>query len=179
MKINNKLSNHFLSGLEKIRFQLAHPDALLLLALFGLITGFLAGGVIVLFRFVVEKTQDYLLPGSGAENYESLAPILHFLFPVIASIFLAILFYKWAGGIKVLGVARVMERVAYHQGHLTARGFIIQFLGAGIAIIGGHSVGREGPHAYLGATAASLLGQSLKFPTIVFEPWWQVVQQQV
>lgn len=150
--------------IERLRFRLARPDALLPLAFLGLITGFLSGGVIVLFRFIVENTQDALLPGTGAENYEALPSLYHFLFPVIASILLAILFYKWAKGIRVLGVARVMERVAYHQGHLTLRGFIMQFIGAGIAIIGGHSVGREGPHAYLGATASSLFGQFFRLP---------------
>ncbi len=151
-------------SMDALRFRLSRPDALLHLAFFGLITGFLAGGVIVLFRLMVEKTQDYLLPGKGPENYEALPSIYHFAFPVIASLVLAFVFYKWSKGIRVLGVARVMERVAYHQGHLTLRGFFIQFIGAGVAIIGGHSVGREGPHAYLGATASSLFGQFFRLP---------------
>jgi len=160
----NTLKQKISDGLEAVRFRLARPDALLHLALFGLITGFLSGGVIVLFRLFVENIQDYLLPGNGAENYEELPPLLHFLFPLIASCILAFVFYKWAKGIRVLGVARVMERIAYHQGHLTLRGFIIQFVGAAVAIIGGHSVGREGPHAYLGATASSLFGQLFRLP---------------
>jgi len=164
MRIFHQLQKKWHAWLEAMRFRLARPDALIHLAFLGLITGFLAGGVIVLFRLVVEKTQDYLLPGTGPENYEALAPLLQFLFPVVASILLAILFYQWSKGIRVLGVARVMERIAYHQGYLTLRGFFMQFIGAGIAIIGGHSVGREGPHAYLGATAASLFGQYFHLP---------------
>jgi len=160
----NTLKDSFSKRLETLRFKLARPDALLLLAAFGLMTGFLAGGVIVLFRLLVETTQDFLLPGDGAENYEMLKPILHFLFPVISSIILAFIFYKYSKGIRVLGVARVMERIAYHQGHHTVRGFILQSVGAAVAIIGGHSVGREGPHAYLGASASSLLGQFFKLP---------------
>lgn len=146
------------------RFRLAGPDALLQLALMGLLTGFAAGGVIVLFRFLVEEIQDYLLPGDGAENYEALELVVRFLFPIIAGVLLALLFYKGAKNIRVVGVARVMERMAYHQGYLTVRGFFIQFFGAAIAIIGGHSVGREGPHIYLGAASGSLLGQSLNLP---------------
>lgn len=146
------------------QFRLARQDALIHLAILGLITGFLAGGVIVLFRLSVEKTQDYLLPGKGPENYEALPTMMQFLFPFVASVVLAYIFYKWSKGIRVLGVARVMERVAYHQGQLTWRGFFMQFVGAAVAIIGGHSVGREGPHAYLGAGAASLFGQLFKLP---------------
>lgn len=160
----NTIKQKFSDGLEALRFRLARPDALLHLAFFGLITGLLSGGVIVLFRLLVEHTQDYLLPGEGAENYEMLPPILYFLFPVISSIILALLFYKYSKGIRVLGVARVIERVAYHQGYLTPRGFILQLVGAAVAIIGGHSVGREGPHAYLGASASSLFGQFFKLP---------------
>lgn len=160
----NTLKQSFSKRLETWRFRLARPDALLHLAFFGLITGLLSGGVIVLFRLLVEHTQDYLLPGDGAENYEMLSPVFHFLFPVISSILLAFVFYKYSKGIRVLGVSRVMERVAYHQGHLTLRGFILQWVGAAIAIIGGHSVGREGPHAYLGASASSIFGRFFKLP---------------
>jgi H+/Cl- antiporter ClcA len=161
-KLFNKKNKQ--SWIESLRFRLARPDALLLLAVLGLITGFLAGGVIVLFRLVVEHTQDYLLPGNNPDNYEALSTGLRILFPIIASILLALMFYKSAKGIRVLGIARVMERMEYHQGYLSVREFFLQFLGSGIAIIGGHSVGREGPHVHLGATSGSLFGQVLKLP---------------
>ncbi len=164
MQINRKLQNKWDESLETLRFRLARPDALLQLALLGLVTGFLAGGVIVLFRLLVEGSQDVLLPGKGSENYEELSAGLRFLLPLISGILLALLFYKLAKGIRVLGIARVMERMAYHQGYMTVRGFFMQFFGAAIAIIGGHSVGREGPHVYLGASAGSLFGQFFKLP---------------
>ena len=150
--------------MESFHFRLARPDALLQLAILGLVTGFIAGGVIVIFRLIVESTQDYLLPGNGPENYEALNSDIRFLFPILASVLLALLFYKSSKGLRVLGIARVMERMAYHQGYLTVREFVLQFLGAGIAIIGGHSVGREGPHVHLGAASGSLFAQSLKLP---------------
>ena len=150
--------------MEALRFNLARPDALLQLALLGLIAGFLAGGVIVFFRLLVESTQDYLLPGNNPYNYEALSTGLRFIFPIVSSILLALIFYKGAKGIRVLGVARVMERMEYHQGYLSVREFFLQFFGSAIAIIGGHSVGREGPHVHLGATSGSLFGQLLKLP---------------
>jgi len=160
----DRIKNKSQLWLESLRFRLARPDALLQLALLGLITGFIAGGVIVLFRILVEHSQDYLLPGNGSENFEALNAGMRFLFPVISGFLLALLFYKGSKGIRVLGVARVMERMAYHQGYMSVRGFVMQFLGAAIAIIGGHSVGREGPHVYLGAASGSLFGQSFKLP---------------
>ena len=70
MQNENNHPKKWSNTLESIRFRLARPDALLLLALLGLLTGFLAGGVIVLFRFLVENSQDFLLPATGSENYE-------------------------------------------------------------------------------------------------------------
>lgn len=164
MQNNSKLQKKWHDKLEALRFRLARPDALLHLAFLGLITGFLAGGVIVIFRLLVEGTQDQLLPGNSSENYEALDSGIRFLFPLISGVLLALLFYKGAKGIRVLGIARVMDRMAYHQGYLTVRGFFMQFFGAAIAIIGGHSVGREGPHVYLGAATGSLFGQSMTLP---------------
>ncbi len=164
MKLHQKAQQYFCDWLEKERFHLSRPDALLHLALLGVISGFLAGGTIVLFRFVVENIQDTLLPGQGAENYEELAASLRFLLPVLSSLLLALLFYHSSKGIRVLGIAHVIERMAYHQGYLTLRAFLLQFFGAAFAIIGGHSVGREGPHVHLGASIASLFGQMIKAP---------------
>lgn len=159
------LFKHFASKwAERFQFRLAGPDALLQLAILGLITGVITGVVIVAFRLLVEEIQDLLLPGSGSEGYERLSSELRFLFPVIAGLLLAFLFYRFSKGIRVLGIARVMERMAYHQGYMTIRGFCIQFVGAAIAMIGGHSVGREGPHVYLGGASGSLFGQFLNLP---------------
>ncbi len=134
------------------------------LALVGLITGFLAGGVIILFRLIVETIQEGILPGTGSDNYEDLSTIEHFLLPVLGGVLLALLFYLYSRNQRVLGIAKVIDRLTYHQGYFTVRGFFIQFVGAAIAIICGHSVGREGPHVYLGASISSLFAQSISLP---------------
>jgi len=146
----------FSQQLDILRLHLSRPDALIQLAFLGLITGFLTGGIIVLFRVIVEKSQSGLLAGN-AENYEALSLEARFLFPVVGSILIAVMFRYFSNGLHVLGVARVMERMAYHQGYLTLRGFFLQFFGAAIAIISGHSVGREEPNVFLGAAASSLM----------------------
>lgn len=159
-----RLTNHWAERLDETRIRLARSDALLHLAALGLLTGLLAGAVIVGFRLFVEGVQDLMLPGQGAENYEALPFWARWLLPIAAAVLLAIMFRWFARGLHVLGVARVLERMAYHQGECTPRAFLLQFFGAAIAIIGGHSVGREGPHIFLGASAGSLLGQQLSVP---------------
>ena len=164
MQFRERLNSRWHAWLESLRLHLSRPDALLQLAAMGLLSGILAGSVIVLFRFMVEGFQDFMLPGSGAENYEALPAWARVALPVGGGLLLGIIFRLWSDGLYVLGIARVMERLAYHQGYLTLRGFFLQFCGAAVAIISGHSVGREGPHVYLGAAAASLFGQRLALP---------------
>lgn len=159
-----KLRERFDPVSERLLLKLARANTLLPLALIGLITGIASGGVIVAFRLIVENSQLAILPGDHPEAYEALDPWLRLLLPIVAGLLIGLLFQRAAGGDYVLGVARVMERLAYHQGYLHARGFFLQFFGAAIAIIGGHSVGREGPNIYLGAAAGSLLGQYFQLP---------------
>ncbi|PUD99593.1 MAG: chloride channel protein [Candidatus Sedimenticola endophacoides] len=148
--------------LDEWRLHLARPDALIQLALLGLATGMVAGGVILLFRLAVEGAQAGLLP--GAEAYEALPPWLRLALPLGGGALIGWLFHRHGRGLHVLGVARVMERMAYHQGYLSLRESLLQFAGAALTIVSGHSVGREGPHIYLGAAGGSLLGQALGLP---------------
>jgi len=149
--------------LESLQLRLARPDALAQLAFLGILAGIMTGIVIVAFRLLAEGVLALLLSGDP-ENYEALAWQYRALLPIIAGLFLILLFQFASKGIHVLGVARVMERMAYHQGHLRLRELLLQFFGAAAAIIGGYSVGREGPHVHLGASSGSLLGQWLHLP---------------
>lgn len=166
-KVFDKIRNRLAERLDESRIRLARPDALVQLAALGLLTGVIAGGVIVLFRLFVEGVQEALLPGEGPENFEALPVWARFALPLAAAVLLAAMFRWGSKGVQVLGVARVMERMAYHQGRCTYRAFFLQFFGAAIALIGGHSVGREGPHIFLGASSGSLLGQRLSLPNNV------------
>ncbi len=149
--------------MDDLRINLSQPDALIQLAFLGLISGLISGFIIVAFRLLVESSQIVLLQGI-VENFEVLSLEQRVLYPVVGSIFIALLFRYSSKGIRVLGIARVIESMALSQGYLSLRGFFLQFFGAAIAIISGHSVGREGPIVFLGAASSSLLGQSLRLP---------------
>jgi H+/Cl- antiporter ClcA len=149
--------------LESLQLKLARPEALAQLAFLGILAGIMTGVVIVAFRLLAEGVLALILSGDP-ENYEALAWQYRALLPILAGLFLILLFQFASKGIHVLGVARVMERMAYHQGHLRLRELLLQFFGAAAAIIGGYSVGREGPHVHLGASSGSLLGQWLRLP---------------
>ncbi len=150
--------------LDEARIRLARPNALMSLSLLGLLTGVLAGGVIVLFRLAIEGAEEFILPGKGPENFEALGLQARFLLPLLAALLLVGMFRWFSRGIHVLGVAHVLERMDRHQGRISSRAFLLQFFGAVLAIAGGHSVGREGPSVFLGAASGSLLAKRLALP---------------
>ncbi|MGI9304889.1 MAG: chloride channel protein, partial [Gammaproteobacteria bacterium] len=150
--------------LDEFRVNLSRPDAMLQLALLGILSGLLAGGIIVVFRLGVEGVQSHFLPGGSSENFEDLPVAVRFLLPIAGALVIAACFAVLGKGQKVVGLLHVMERLAYHQGYLSLRGLVLQFVGAGVAIASGHSVGREGPSVHLGAASSSQLGQYLALP---------------
>ena len=135
------------------------------MSVLGLVCGILTALVIIAFRLLTESAQGMLLPGGDPENYEGLAGMQRFALATGAGVILGLLFSfcaRW-GDVRV-GVIHVMERLARHEGHLPLRNAVLQFIGAAVSIIGGHSLGREGPCTHLGAASASLLGQWLGLP---------------
>lgn len=151
-------------SLEWLRLQLSLPDALLQLAALGILTGLASGTVILAFRLLIESSQAAFLPGGLIERFERLEPQWRVILPVSGGLAAGLLLQWLARGRHVVGVVHVMERLAYHQGHLPARPFLLQFVTGAIALISGQSVGREGPSIHLGAAAGSLLGQRLQLP---------------
>jgi len=154
----------FTDRLDEVRIRLARPSALMSLSLLGLLTGVIAGGVIVLFRLVIEGAQDLVLPGQGVEDFALLGVEARFALPIAAALLMAAMFRWFSRGIHTVGVAYVLERMNRHQGRISSRAFVLQFCGAVLAIAGGHSVGREGPSVFLGAASGSLLAKRLALP---------------
>jgi CIC family chloride channel protein len=150
--------------LEKLRIKLAEVDALPQLALLGVCSGLVSGMVILLFRLVFETAQISFLPAANPENYEALSVTWRFFLPVLGGFCIGILFQLMPKDTVQIGVVHVLERLIYHQGYLPVKNFLLQFIGAAISIVCGHSVGREGPGIHLGAASSSFLGQVLRLP---------------
>ena len=153
-----------LSYLDRMRVRLAGRTALLQLSVLGILTGVIVGLLMLLFRGSAEWVQGYMLPGGNPENYEAFPLELRWLLPALGGAVLALLFILVKPKRRQGGIVHVLERLAYHQGHLSSRNAILEFLGAGISIITGQSVGREGPSVHLGAAGASILGRRLALP---------------
>ena len=150
--------------LESKHIQLSGARGNWLLALLGLLSGVLVGAVVIAFRLLVEFSQSAFLPGADPENYELLHWTERFMLPLGGGVVLGLLFLFVSRVPLRVGVIHVMDRLAYHEGHLPLKHAVLQFIGGGLAIISGHSVGREGPSIHIGAATASLMGQKLGLP---------------
>lgn len=149
--------------LHQLRLRLARADALLHLSALGALTGLLVGVVILLFRFTIEQLQGIVLPGSAPEDHALLAPWQRLLLPLGGGVLIGLLF-QWAYRYRQVGIAHVLERLAYHQARIPLGNALMQFIGGALSIASGHSVGREGPGVHLGAANGSLVGQWLGLP---------------
>jgi H+/Cl- antiporter ClcA len=164
MKPKLPLSHRINNSLDEFRLQTAKPDALVQSSLLGLLVGLLVGCTLVAFILIIDHSLSFWLPHHIAENFEDLTPVARLIAPIIGSILLVILFKLLAKDDTAVGVVSVLERLRYHQGYLKFRSFILQFIGASIALISGQSMGREGPAIHLGSYVGSALGQSFGLP---------------
>jgi chloride channel protein, CIC family len=164
MKPKLPLSHRITDSLDEFRLQTAKPDALIQSSLLGLLVGLLTGCILVVFILIIDHSLSFWLPNHDAENFEDLTPVSRLIAPIISASLLAILFKLIAKDDTAVGIVNVLERLRYHQGYLKFRSFILQFIGASIALISGQSLGREGPAIHLGAYVGSILGQSFSLP---------------
>lgn len=145
------------------RRRLATVDALPQLAVLGVLTGLITAAVILSFRYTIDTSLNYFLDGNS-ENFEGLSVVSRVVSIMAGASLLALLLQRYRPSARRVGVVHVMERLSLHQGYLPLKNAVIQFFGGAIALISGQSGGREGPAIHLGATAASLLGQTSKLP---------------
>jgi H+/Cl- antiporter ClcA len=149
--------------LNRFQLRLSRPDAVLELSLLGLISGVIAGVVSILFRLAVEHTQGSYLTGPPG-SFETLAPATRFWLPVAGGLLIGLLLHLSRQEWRTVGVVHIMERLQYHQGRMPLANAAIQFFGGLLALVSGHSVGREGPGVHLGVAASNLPAQGLGLP---------------
>ncbi|MGB5260262.1 MAG: chloride channel protein [Gammaproteobacteria bacterium] len=150
--------------LDQFGLGLAGIDALPQLAMLAIPVGLLSGGVIILLRLLVESGAALYMPGGDGENYEALSLVMRLLLPAAGGLVIGLVWQNLRDETRQVGIVHVMERLAYHQGNLPGRNSIAQFFGISLCILCGHSVGREGPGAHLGAASGSSLSRWLRLP---------------
>jgi CIC family chloride channel protein len=136
------------------------------LVLLGALSGILAGAVVLAFRNSIAVGQRWLLPEGPEGNHEALAAWARIALPVATGLLLGILFDLIPRAYREIGVVHVLRQLqSLNPQRLPAINMLVQFGGAVIAIVGGHSVDREGPAVHIGAASASLIGRRLDAST--------------
>ncbi|WP_417532404.1 chloride channel protein [Marinobacter lipolyticus] len=146
------------------RRRLSGVDALPQLAVLGLLSGLITGGVILVFRLAIEWPLEYFLPGDGSESFEELGLLTRGLLPLAGALGLGLFLHRLATHDRKVGIVHVMERLNYHQGYISVRSAAVQFITGVTTVITGQSAGREGPAVHLGAAFSSLMGQWMRLP---------------
>jgi len=149
--------------LNRIQLGLSKPDAVVALSVLGLIGGVIAGLVSILFRMVVEQSQELYLTGPPG-SFETLSPVSRLLLPLAGGLMLGLILHFSRSEHRTVGVVHIMDRLQYHQGRMPLSNALLQFFGGFLALATGHSVGREGPGVHLGVAASNLPAQALGLP---------------
>ncbi len=151
--------------MERARLRLAGMDALLLLALLGLLVGLLAGGVILLFRLYTDAAVLlWFGEHTRSQDFESLPWQLRLALPVIGGAVIGVVLHLLPRHARAVGVGHVVERLAEHQGHMPVKNALVQFFAGGLVLACGMPVGREGPAIHLGSAVASETSRLLRLP---------------
>jgi len=150
--LKQRLQQHWLTHVTLSNNQIG-------LALLALLVGLASAAVITLFRFAIEIPLLELLPMASDEDYEALAPWLRAALLIGGGLLLISIFQPLSRERRAMGIGHVLLRMERHQGYLPLPNILLQWLGAVIALVSGHSVGREGPAVHLGAGTASQIGQ--------------------
>lgn len=153
-----------MSFFESLRLKLGSLNALPILSAMGLVSGLLAGGVVVLFRLFIESSVVTWHTENGATGFEAAPWWFRLTLPLVGGFLVGYLLHKVGKERRQVGVGYVLERMSFHQGYLSWRNALVQFIVGGMTLASGQSVGREGPSIHLGSTAGSWLGQQMKLP---------------
>lgn len=147
-----------------LRRRMTGADALPRLAVLGLLSGLVTGAVILLFRLAIEWPLEYFLPDGSSESFEELDLLTRGILPLAGAVTLGLITHQLAINDRKVGVVHVMERLNYHQGYISLKSAIVQFVSGVATVVTGQSSGREGPAVHLGATFSSLMGQWMRLP---------------
>ena len=121
----------------------------------SIITGILAGLAAVLFHLAIDRA-DYAFFGLAPSALRT------FFVPVLVSLATGVLLSTVFRGVRGSGVPQT--KVAFHlqRGVIPARVPVGKFITGVLCIGSGHSLGREGPSAQIGAGIASVIGGWLR-----------------
>src|SRR6476469_7754781 len=119
-----------------------------------LVIGALTGLAVVAFILLTERMGMRLYPLGGA-------PWRRLLFPVVGSLGIGYLLYRYFPNARGSGVPQTKAALFAREGRITLRTVLGKFFCTSATLASGIPLGREGPSVQVGAGIASVLGRLL------------------
>jgi chloride channel protein, CIC family len=120
----------------------------------SLVIGALTGSVVVAFIMLTERLGMRLYPEGGA-------PWRRLLFPVVGSLGIGYLLYRYFPNARGSGVPQTKAALFAREGRITLRTVLGKFFCTSATLASGIPLGREGPSVQVGAGIGSVLGRFL------------------
>jgi len=120
----------------------------------ALVIGGLTGLAVVAFILLTERMGMRLYPVSGA-------PWRRLLFPVVGSLGIGYLLYRFFPNARGSGVPQTKAALFAREGRITLRTVLGKFFCTSVTLASGIPLGREGPSVQVGAGIGSVLGRLL------------------
>src|ERR1700751_3202003 len=120
----------------------------------SLVIGALTGLAVVAFILLTERMGMRLYPVGGA-------PWRRLLFPVVGSLGIGYLLYRYFPNARGSGVPQTKAALFAREGRITLRTVLGKFFCTSATLASGIPLGREGPSVQVGAGIASVLGRAL------------------
>ena len=120
----------------------------------ALVIGALTGLVVVAFIMLTERLGMRLYPVGGA-------PWRRLLFPVVGSLGIGYLLYRYFPNARGSGVPQTKAALFAREGRITLRTVLGKFFCTSATLASGIPLGREGPSVQVGAGIGSVLGRLL------------------
>ena len=120
----------------------------------SLVIGALTGLAVVAFILLTERLGMRLYPVGGA-------PWRRLLFPVVGSLAIGYLLYRFFPNARGSGVPQTKAALFASQGRITLRTVLGKFFCTSVTLASGIPLGREGPSVQVGAGIGSVLGRLL------------------
>ena len=140
------------SLLDRIAELRQHEDQVILVL--ALVIGALTGLAVVAFILLTERMGMRLYPVGGA-------PWRRLLFPVVGSLGIGYLLYRYFPNARGSGVPQTKAALYAREGHILLRTVLGKFFCTSATLASGIPLGREGPSVQVGAGIGSVLGRLL------------------
>jgi chloride channel protein, CIC family len=124
----------------------------------ALVIGALTGLAVVAFILLTERLGMRLYPVGGA-------PWRRLLFPVVGSLGIGYLLYRYFPNARGSGVPQTKAALFAREGRITLRTVLGKFFCTSVTLASGIPLGREGPSVQVGAGIGSVLGRVLGLRT--------------